>query len=96
MECKIPVLLAYFMACYTIASFLYIFTTRFINIGTPLKDKINSDPELKKIRDKARKERGMIFFVSFYAAFVFLYIVRPFSSCDNLENIQELILTNTI
>lgn len=96
MECKIPVLLAYCMACYALASLLYIFVTRFTNIGTPLKDKINADPELKKIRDKARKERGMIFFVSFYVALVFLYIVRPFNKCDNLENVQELFLSNTI
>ena len=56
MNCKIPVILAYAMAAYSISSMLYIFTTIFTQTGTPLSDKINKDPELKKLE----KNQNMI------------------------------------
>ncbi len=96
MDCKIPVMLAYAMAAYALASMMYIFTTIFTQTGTPLADKINRDPELKKIRADSKRERGMIFFVSFFISIVFLYFVKPFHNCHNLNNAQELFLTNTI
>lgn len=96
MDCKIPVMLAYSMAAYALASMLYIFTTIFTQTGTPLADRINQDPELRKIRAKSKRDRGMIFFVSFYIAVLFLYFVKPFHGCDNLSNAQELFLSNTI
>lgn len=96
MDCKIPVILAYAMAAYALASMLYIFTTMFTQIGAPLSDKISKDPELKKIREKSTRERGMIFFYSFFISVVFLYFVKPFHNCHNLSNAQELFLSNTI
>jgi O-antigen/teichoic acid export membrane protein len=95
MNCKIPVILAYAMAAYSISSMLYIFTTIFTQTGTPLSDKINKDPELKKIREKSKHDRGMIFFCSFLIAVIFLYFVKPFHSCYDFSNNQELFLTNT-
>jgi hypothetical protein len=95
MECKIPVLLAYVMAAYALSSMLYIFTTMFTQTGTPLSDRINNDPELKKIREESKRDRGKIFFISFYISCVFLYFVKPFHGCHNLGNSQELFLTNT-
>lgn len=96
MNCKIPVILAYIMSAYSLTSVLYIFTTLFTQIGTPLADRISNDPELKKIKEKSNNERGMIFLISFFIAIIFLYFVKPFNKCDNLSNIQDIFLSNTI
>lgn len=96
MDCRIPVILAYAMAAYTLSSFLYLFTTNFTNTGTPIADEINKNPELKKLQAKSRKDRGIIFFFSICISAIFLSFVKPFHGCYNFNNNQEIFLSNTI
>jgi hypothetical protein len=92
MDCKVPVILAYIMACYALASLLYLLITFFGNVGTPLKDAINADEKLRKIREDARNIRGKIFLFSFIIVALLLFFFQPFKTCDNLS-VNDLFLT---
>jgi hypothetical protein len=82
MHCKIPVFLAYSMLIYMIASIVYLIIT--IPYGTPFKDEINKNPELKKIQKESAKKRKNAFLIGLVIGFLFVIVVKPFKECSKL------------
>lgn len=93
MECKIPLIMAYAMGGYGLASILYLVITIFTNIGTPLKDAINKNPTLKKIREQSRKKRAEIFLLSVGIAVLFLALTQPFKLCEEINQYQDIFIS---
>lgn len=76
-NCKVPIYLAYVMAAYSLASLIYIVSTR--SIGTPLRDSY-TDEQLQ-IKKESSYIRGKIFYYSLFIAIIILYMIKPFHNC---------------
>jgi len=81
MNCKLPIILAYFMAIYQTASILYLLITNCGNVGTPFKDALEKHPELKEIKKKSVDTRRSIYLSSLTLACLLFAILRPFEEC---------------
>ena len=78
-NCNVPIYLAYIMAIYSLASIIYIVSSR--SIGTPLRDSYTK--EQLDIKKDSSYTRGKIFYYSLFIAIVILYMVKPFHNCLN-------------
>jgi len=75
--CKIPIVLAYAMMIYVLASAYYMIKTR--SIGTPFKDSLNK--QQLQIKKESAKIRSNIFYQGIGFSFIALLIFRPFAKC---------------
>lgn len=77
MNCKVPIILAYAMSVYTLASLYYIIISR--NVGTPFNDSLNEDQ--RKIKQESANVRRKIFYTGIVLSISLMVLVRPFSKC---------------
>jgi len=78
-KCTVPVVLAYLMGAYILASAGYLlFTSR---MGTPFRDSLTHDQRVLKNQSAGR--RGAVFGLSFAVALVFLIYWGPFRKCES-------------
>jgi len=77
MNCRVPVILAYAMTIYTLASLYYIVTTR--NVGTPFYDTLSE--EQIKVKNESSQVRKRIFYTGLVVSTIVMLVVKPFSKC---------------
>ena len=78
-KCTVPVVLAYLMGVYILASAGYLlFTSR---MGTPFRDSMTHEQRVLKKQSAGR--RGAVFGLSFAVALVFLVYWGPFKKCES-------------
>ncbi len=75
--CKVPVILAYMMTVYTLASLYYIIVAG--SIGTPFKDSLTSDQN--KIKADSARVRSLIFSRGVVISAVIVILLRPYELC---------------
>ena len=90
MDCKIPLILAYGMSGYALASISYLAITKFGNIGTPFKDALKEYPKLKNIKNESKRKRAKIFLLSIVLAIIIIIILKPFQECDAIKSIDDV------
>tara|TARA_B110000438_G_C15634178_1_gene572326 strand:+ start:33 stop:287 length:255 start_codon:yes stop_codon:yes gene_type:complete len=80
-DCKVPVIFAYILTAYFITSIIYLIVSRWL--GTPFKDELNKPDykNLKSIKEKSARNRGILFWSGIIASVIILYIWRPFQNC---------------
>tara|TARA_B100001287_G_C22619570_1_gene499323 strand:+ start:90 stop:335 length:246 start_codon:yes stop_codon:yes gene_type:complete len=76
-SCKIPIVLAYMMSIYVIASIYYIIRSR--RAGTPFYDSLT--PAQHIIKEKSVKVRKGIFFEGIMVSVLLLMFLKPFKKC---------------
>lgn len=77
-KCTVPVVLAYLMSAYIVASAGYLlFTAR---MGTPFRDSLS--PQQREVKRKSAGRRGAVFGLSFAVALVVLIYWGPFEKCE--------------
>ena len=90
MDCKIPLILAYGMSGYALASISYLAITKYGNIGTPFKDALETYPELKDIRNKSKRKRAKIFLLSIVLAIIIIITLKPFKECNAIKSVNDV------
>lgn len=76
-KCTVPVVLAYLMSAYIVASAGYLLFT--VRMGTPFKDSLS--PQQREVKRKSAGRRGAVFGLSFAVALVVLIYWGPFEKC---------------
>tara|TARA_B100001250_G_C19715426_1_gene751213 strand:+ start:953 stop:1204 length:252 start_codon:yes stop_codon:yes gene_type:complete len=77
-ECRMPIVLAYLMLIYIIASIFYLLATR--SIGTPFSDSLT--PEQIEIKSKSSRSRSVIFTSGILGGILLLLFIQPFKKCQ--------------
>lgn len=77
MLCKVPVVLAYIMTVYTLASLYYLIMTH--DIGTPFKNTLT--PEQLRIKKESARIRGYIFSKGVLLSAISMVILQPYAMC---------------
>ena len=77
-KCTVPVVLAYLMGAYILASAGYLLFTA--QMGTPFKNSLSEEQRVLKKQSTGR--RGAVFGLSFAVALVFLIYWGPFKKCE--------------
>lgn len=93
MYCKVSVFFAYISLIYIIASSIYMIITRLF-VGTPLRNEIEKNEKLLKIRNESKNLRGKIFAISMVLAIMIAFIYQPFSSEPDNNNVISSKLKN--
>ena len=81
MYCKLPIILAYSMLTYIIASIVYLLVT--LNYGTPFKDELKKYPDLQRIQKESSNKRRKTFLIGILIAILILIILKPFKKCKS-------------
>ena len=90
MDCKIPLILAYGMSGYALASISYLAITKLGNVGTPFRDELEKYPNLKQIKNESRQKRAKIFLISIILSIILILILKPFQECDVINSIDDV------
>ena len=77
-ECRMPIVLAYLMLIYIIASIFYLLATR--SVGTPFTDSLTA--EQIEIKSKSSRTRSVIFTSGILGAILLLLFIQPFKKCQ--------------
>lgn len=76
-HCETPLMLAYFMAAYLMASIAYLALTA--TIGTPFNDSLTERQRM--IKKESSRRRSRIFIMSFIVSAILLVMAQPFKQC---------------
>jgi|APSaa5957512535_1039671.scaffolds.fasta_scaffold111658_1 hypothetical protein len=84
-NCKVPIIFAYILSGYFIASVVYLIITFWI--GSPFKNALKSYPKLEKIKKKSATKRTVIFVLGVAIACGMLWYTKPFNDCATLTDV---------